>query len=181
MVNVTITIYLLKLKAYISLSFAFYTGESEPRNINDFASSEDRLVWAELFTSPGREARINSLPVNLITPGDVTTTYHYRASDAQFVGIAGDYANRTVFWSSTLNRTIYRGGLDDGSEATSLFTGTSTSVEGLAVDWMAKNVYWADSAYDWIMISDYNANYLRILIDTGLEKPRGIVTFPQRG
>ncbi|XP_063967314.1 sushi, von Willebrand factor type A, EGF and pentraxin domain-containing protein 1-like [Lytechinus pictus] len=107
--------------------------------------------------------------------------YYYEENEAQFVGLAGDYANRTLFWSSTLNRTIYKGGLDDDSEASALFVGTSTSVEGLAVDWMAKNLYWADSAYDWIMVSDYNATYFTILIDTGLEKPRGIATFPQRG
>ncbi len=52
---------------------------------------------------------------------------------------------------------------------------------GIAVDWMANNIYWADGAYDWIMLTNYNGSLFKALIDTQVDKPRGITVHPQQG
>ena len=52
---------------------------------------------------------------------------------------------------------------------------------GIAVDWLANNVYWADAAYNWIIVADYDITRFKIVIDDGLDKPRGIAVYPQLG
>ena len=141
----------------------------------DVASDGPRLVWTERYTSDQR-ARINSLPADpssYANTGTITSHFYYQTADSQFVAIDSDYESRVAFWSEANNKTIFRGGLGEGSSGRAIFRGTSRSVEGLAVDWLTKNIYWTDSSYDWIMVSNYNATYFTMLIDTGLEKPRG--------
>ena len=64
-----------------------------------------------------------------------------------------------------------------------IYYGTSSQVNGVAVDWVNKNIYWTDSLYNWIMIAkaEEKTNMTRRLIRTGLEKPHGIAVYPQKG
>ncbi|XP_072180611.1 uncharacterized protein [Diadema setosum] len=161
----------------------FFAHTSIAQDLEDAANDGPRLVWTE-FNDDHNRARITSLPADpesYDASSELRTLYYYQKTDTRFIGLAGDYRNRSTFWSSTSDRGIFRGGLSAGVTGSVIFGGTSSSVDGMAVDWLSRNLYWVDSTYDWIMISDYNATYYRVLIDTGLEKPRGIVTYPQRG
>ena len=49
-----------------------------------------------------------------------------------------------------------------------------TKVNGIAYDWVNKNVYWTDSLYNWIRVKQTRDRLLSAtLIDTGLDNPRG--------
>lgn len=53
--------------------------------------------------------------------------------------------------------------------------------EGLAVDWLAKNLYWADIKHNQIQVSDLKGNYRLTLLSTGTKQPRNIVVDPRHG
>lgn len=53
--------------------------------------------------------------------------------------------------------------------------------DGLAVDWVGRNLYWCDKHTDTIEVSKLNGSFRRVLLNTNLEEPRGLEAFPKRG
>ncbi|XP_075238130.1 LDL receptor protein 1 isoform X2 [Lycorma delicatula] len=88
-----------------------------------------------------------------------------------------------VFWTDVIDDKIYRGSLIGGSLANIevvVRTGLSTA-EGLAVDWIGKNLYWVESNLDQIEVAKLNGSYRRTLIAGDMESPRAIVLDPRFG
>ncbi|XP_071838885.1 uncharacterized protein [Apostichopus japonicus] len=142
-----------------------------------------RLVWTEVFTTE-RQSRINSLPANpqeYISNTTIATRYKYQVANRNFLAIATDFEAKLIFFSDGVSKQIFKGSLDDDEGASVIYKGTSQNVEGIALDWVAKNLYWCDASYDWIIVANYLGENARILVDTGLDKPRDIVVFPQEG
>ncbi|XP_071951355.1 uncharacterized protein [Antedon mediterranea] len=142
-----------------------------------------RLVWTELRLKDST-AKLQSLPADpndYISSSSISTRYYYTNKPAHWIAVTNDFEERTVFWSDSGQKRIMKGGLGDAATASSIYQGTSSSVEGIAVDWLAKTLYWVDETYNWIVVTDYYASNIAILIDTGLSKPRGIATHPHKG
>lgn len=55
------------------------------------------------------------------------------------------------------------------------------SPEGVAVDWISKNLYWTDSGTDRIDVSRLDGTHHKILFSDDLVNPRAIVVDPVRG
>jgi len=55
------------------------------------------------------------------------------------------------------------------------------SPDGVAVDWVGRNLYWTDKGMDRIELSRLNGSSRRILISEGLQEPRAIVVDPFEG
>lgn len=55
------------------------------------------------------------------------------------------------------------------------------SPEGIAVDWVSRNIYWTDSTKDTIDVASLDGKRRVTLINTDLKNPRGIAVHPQRG
>ena len=53
--------------------------------------------------------------------------------------------------------------------------------DGLAVDWVAKNLYFVDSSAKRIFVCKLNGSYLTSLITKDLSNPRGIAVDPRDG
>lgn len=53
--------------------------------------------------------------------------------------------------------------------------------DGIAVDWIADNLYWTDADRDRIEVARLDGRYRRVLISTGMKQPRGIELVPQKG
>ena len=53
--------------------------------------------------------------------------------------------------------------------------------EGIAVDWIGRNLYWSDSGTDRIEVSHLNGSSRRVLISENLDEPRAIVVDPGEG
>ena len=55
------------------------------------------------------------------------------------------------------------------------------SPEGVAVDWISKNLYWTDSGTDRIEVSRLDGTHHKTLFSDDLVNPRAIVVDPVRG
>ena len=56
-----------------------------------------------------------------------------------------------------------------------------TSMEGLAYDWIGKNIYWTDNIRNSLEVVRYNGQHRKVLNDDILDRPRGIAVDPKRG
>ena len=55
------------------------------------------------------------------------------------------------------------------------------SPQGIAIDWVARRLYWTDSENDNIELTGLDASSRRILINEGLDEPRALAVDPTRG
>ncbi len=53
--------------------------------------------------------------------------------------------------------------------------------DGIAIDWVARNVYWTDTGTDRIEVARLNGTSRKVLISEKLDEPRSIVLDPMAG
>ena len=53
--------------------------------------------------------------------------------------------------------------------------------EGIAVDWVAHNIYWADSGTSKIEMSRLNGSHRKVLVWKDIQSPRAIALDPPKG
>ena len=53
--------------------------------------------------------------------------------------------------------------------------------DGMAIDWMNESLYWANPETRKIEMFDLGGNETRTIVDTGLDKPRGVAVDPFEG
>lgn len=53
------------------------------------------------------------------------------------------------------------------------------STEGIAIDWLAKNLYWVDSKKNTIAVANLDGKHTTTLVSTGVNKPRNLVVDPR--
>ncbi|KAL1502195.1 hypothetical protein ABEB36_007373 [Hypothenemus hampei] len=97
------------------------------------------------------------------------------------VALDYDWATQCIYWSdvtqfgSTIKRLCdYR----KNSTAQMLHSSTLQNPDGLAVDWVGRNLYWCDKGTDTIEVSSLDGKHRRILHSKDLEEPRAIALDP---
>lgn len=53
--------------------------------------------------------------------------------------------------------------------------------EGMAVDWMGRNIYWADTGTNRIEVARLDGQYRRVLVCKDLDNPRSLALDPAKG
>ncbi|KAK6165881.1 hypothetical protein SNE40_022703 [Patella caerulea] len=112
-----------------------------------------------------------------------------RLSDDQnnAVAIDVDWQDQYIYWSditsrnSSINRMKYNISSNAKREVQVLHSSTVRNPDGLAVDWVGRNLYWCDKTTDTIEVSKLDGKYRRVLLREGLQEPRGLEVFPQKG
>lgn len=92
------------------------------------------------------------------------------------VATASNMHTGTIFWSDMKLKKISR--LDRGSEPQEIVTTGLDLVEGLAYDWVAKNIYWLDSKLNTIEVSSENGSNRLVLVRENITQPRGMCIDP---
>ena len=77
-----------------------------------------------------------------------------------------------IFWSDVMERNIKRFRINVASTAT-IIHGIGVC-DGLAVDWRASKLYWTDTTYDTISVSNLDGNNQSLLVSSGLDEPRAL-------
>lgn len=99
---------------------------------------------------------------------------------ARFVGLDFDANDQFIYYSDVLQDVIYRVHRN-GTGREIVLASQNEGVEGLAVDWVSKNLYYIDSRKGTLnVLSTRNVTYRRTLLKN-LKRPRAIVVHPNRG
>ncbi|XP_078614306.1 low-density lipoprotein receptor-related protein 5-like [Branchiostoma floridae x Branchiostoma japonicum] len=91
-----------------------------------------------------------------------------------------DIRQNLLFWVNPGTKAIYMTDFNLGSHRV-ILGGVSNAVKHLATDWLNQNLYYTDGVYNWIGMVNYNTSYHHVIIQTQLDRPRGIVVHPMKG
>ncbi|KAB0798924.1 hypothetical protein PPYR_06804 [Photinus pyralis] len=67
------------------------------------------------------------------------------------------------------------------SEVTDVVSQNLSTPNGIAVDWIANNIYWTNAGKKLIEVSRWNGTSRKVIIMENLLEPRSITVFPRRG
>lgn len=95
------------------------------------------------------------------------------------VGVAYDCHEKFIYWSDVSGNVINRIRLDGTNY--SVVVQNVKSAEGLAIDWISRNVYFTDSETKTIEVASLNGKFRKVLIRSHLNNPRGIAVDPVDG
>ena len=101
------------------------------------------------------------------------------------VAVDFDWQSKCIFWSDVTSRgSSLRKvcGWDKGENRSKITTlATLRNPDGLAVDWVGRNLYWCDKGSDTIEVSNLNGEYRRVIVSEGLLEPRALAVDPTTG
>ncbi|XP_030855970.1 low-density lipoprotein receptor-related protein 5-like [Strongylocentrotus purpuratus] len=95
------------------------------------------------------------------------------------VALAVDLEDGLVFYSDVASKAIGMASLRVGSTVRYI-TGATGSVEGMAVDWLTKHLYWTDNPRGTIEVSRYDGSYRTTLLKDKVLRPRSIAIDPAK-
>ncbi|KAL3265566.1 hypothetical protein HHI36_009771 [Cryptolaemus montrouzieri] len=96
------------------------------------------------------------------------------------IGIDYDPVDGFIYWTDDFSRKIERARLN-GSDLQDVITTEVISPDGIAIDWISRNIYWIDTAADRIEVTTIEKGFRKVLISDDLEKPRAIAVAPEIG
>ncbi|XP_053549423.1 low-density lipoprotein receptor-related protein 8 isoform X2 [Bombina bombina] len=100
------------------------------------------------------------------------------------VSLDVEVSSRKIYWCDLFYRRIYSAPLDravDPTEHVVLINTHLHSPEGLALDWVHKNIYWTDSGNKTISVATADGCKRKTLFNSGLAEPRAIAVDPTYG
>ncbi|XP_063283919.1 low-density lipoprotein receptor-related protein 8 [Pelobates fuscus] len=100
------------------------------------------------------------------------------------VSLDVEVTNKRIYWCDLFYRGIYSAPLDragDPAEHTVLINTQLHTPEGLAVDWVHKNIYWTDSGNKTISVATTDGCKRKTLFSKGMSEPRSITVDPTEG
>ncbi|KAK3082885.1 hypothetical protein FSP39_007983 [Pinctada imbricata] len=106
------------------------------------------------------------------------------------VAVDFDVKEEFIYWSEITSNssTINRMNITESQRSNYtnvnvqvLHSSTLKNPDGLAVDWVGRNLYWCDKTTDTIEVSRLDGKYRRVIIKEGLHEPRALEVFPAKG
>ncbi|XP_076815785.1 low-density lipoprotein receptor-related protein 6-like [Clavelina lepadiformis] len=109
--------------------------------------------------------------------GDDLIPFNHKV-DAGFLDFSA--ADNRIYWTNTKDMSILRSFLN-GTEV-EIFTDIGIEMlEGLAIDWIGRNVYWADSSTNRIEVAHMDRTSRRSIVWRDLDSPRCLALDPSNG
>ncbi|XP_072540428.1 low-density lipoprotein receptor-related protein 8 isoform X3 [Salminus brasiliensis] len=100
------------------------------------------------------------------------------------VALDVDVTTNKMYWCDLFHRKIFSAYINkasNSSEQNTLIDSALHSPEGIAVDWIHKNIYWTDSGHKTISVATSDGKKRKVLLDTELGEPRAIAVDPRQG
>lgn len=106
----------------------------------------------------------------------------FAKNQSNAVALDFDYKSKCAFWSDvTAHGSSLRKLCKVGEESKIVNLANPQNPDGLAVDWVGRNLYWCDKGSDTIEVSNLDGKYRKILINEGLQEPRALALDPLEG
>lgn len=96
------------------------------------------------------------------------------------IAIDYDPVDDFIYWSDEKMHAIRRARLD-GSGQMDIVTQEIERPDGLAIDWLARNLYWTDTGTDRIEVCRLDGSSRKVIVNEHLEEPRAIALAPSLG
>ncbi|PIK48061.1 putative low-density lipoprotein receptor-related protein 5-like protein [Apostichopus japonicus] len=96
------------------------------------------------------------------------------------IAIDYDPVEDYVYWTDDELKAIQRVKLD-GTVAEFLVKDNIGAPDGIAIDWIARNMYWTDSLSFTIEVARLNGSSRKVITQEDVEKPRAIAVHPALG
>jgi len=128
-------------------------------------------------------ARDSIIKVSLDTP-DYTDRVVTLNSVVNSIAIDYDPVDGRVYWTDledNQKQSIRSASLGLPHDENDVVTRDVDHPDGVAVDWMGRNLFWTDSGTDRIEVSKLDGNSRRVIISEDLDEPRSIVLDLQNG
>lgn len=93
------------------------------------------------------------------------------------VALDVDIHTQFIYWSDLKRKQIRRGNLNS-RHSHIVISSNLGLVEGIAVDWVGRKLYWTDSLLSSIEVSELLGENRKKLIGKNLDKPRAIAVHP---
>ncbi|CAN9499060.1 unnamed protein product [Ophioblennius macclurei] len=84
-----------------------------------------------------------------------------------------DVSERRIYWTDILAKNISRAYMN-GSSVEHVIEFGLDYPEGIAVDWMGRNIYWADTGTNRIEVARLDGQYRQVLMYKDLDNPRSL-------
>jgi len=97
------------------------------------------------------------------------------------VAIDFDWAEQRVYWTEGRAPPRVRRAFFNGTGTEVVLEAGLSNVEGIAVDWVGRNMYIADRIQDKIFVATLEGRNLKTLVSEGLQEPRAVVVDPSEG
>uniref|UniRef100_A0A3Q0SFY4 Nidogen 1 n=1 Tax=Amphilophus citrinellus TaxID=61819 RepID=A0A3Q0SFY4_AMPCI len=103
--------------------------------------------------------------------------------DRVVIAVAYDCLDKMVYWTDITGPAISKANLSGGDIIPVYLCSCSElqSPEGIAIDHVARLLFWTDSMRDTIEVSKLDGSHRSVLFDTDLINPRPIITNPSYG
>ena len=128
---------------------------------------------AEPFVIYSDRTNIHSLNLDTFTRTTILRGLDY------VVPLSVDTVDQHIYFGEHTLGRIYRSNYD-GTSKTLIIDGVK-NVVGVAIDWIGRKLYWTTYQSETIEVSTLDGKYRKVLINTGLQKPRGIAVDPIAG
>ena len=112
------------------------------------------------------------------------TSEIFAKNQSNAVALDFDYESECAFWSdvtpqgSSLRKLCK---VSEGGVSQILNLATLQNPDGLAVDWIGRNLYWCDKGSDTIEVANLDGQFRKIMINKGLQEPRAMAVDPLHG
>ena len=92
-----------------------------------------------------------------------------------------DWSEQRVYWTEGRAPPRVKRVFFNGTGVEVVLEAGLSNVEGLAVDWVGRNMYLADRIQDKIFVATLEGRYMKTLVSEGLQEPRALVVDPSDG
>ena len=118
--------------------------------------------------------------VSLDTTYSVSQTLFHHLGNQRPIALDYDPVEDRVYWSDIAQGQIISA-FFNATSVKSLFRCNVRTPDGLAIDYLGRNIYWTDTGTNRIEVGKLDGTGRKLLIQDGLDEPRAIVLDEKNG